>query len=108
MDVMVPRISGEKSEAGEQQWRRESTELRFFYTHTQLAFMLIQDFSCFNSHKAKESPCSPKRPGYRDVAPQKSLRSKTNFYLKVNTGSTEFFALTLLSFTLSPWNEEKR
>lgn len=43
-----------------------------------------------------------------DMVPQKSLRSKTNFYLKENTGSTEIFALTLLSFTLSQWNEEER
>lgn len=32
MDVMVPRTSAEKSEAGEQQWRREGAELSFFYT----------------------------------------------------------------------------
>lgn len=43
-----------------------------------------------------------------NVAPQKSLRPKTNFYINTNTGSTDFFALTLLSFTLSQWNEEKR
>lgn len=34
MDVRVEGTSAEKSEAGEQGWRREGAELNFFYTLT--------------------------------------------------------------------------
>lgn len=86
----------------------------FTHLHIQPAFMLIQEFFYFNRSpraiKQRNPHAQPRGQATEmlKVVPQKSLRPKTNFYIKANTGSTEFFAVTLLSFTLSQWNEEKR
>lgn len=92
---------------------RAQSSASFTHLHNQPAFMLIQDFFCFNRSPIAIKQRNPHAQQSQatemlDVVPQKSLRSKTNFYLKVNTGRTEIFALTLLSFTLLQWNEEKR
>lgn len=112
---MVPRTRAEKSEAGEQQWRRENAELSFFYTLTRAACIYADTgFLYFNRSPIaikQRNPQAQQRAQVTEmlnVVPQKSLRAKTTFYIQENTGSTEFFALTLLSFALSQGNEEKR